>query len=564
MRTAPKLSHPVALAIASALILVLALAAGPARLEGREPDLPARGPSAEPIRLLLERLDAGAARTAAVREALDRFYRAAGYRPSWFDERGQPSPRAEALIRTLEGVDRDGLRPADYRPDLLARELRLLARRADPEALLRADLLLSRAFVLLVHDLTAGRADADELGAQWFLGSRHPDLALTLHDAVHGAGGIEPALEAVRPAQPGYQRLREALERYRELVRAGGWPAVPGGPALRPGERADGARLEALAARLALEGDLAPPKSRRPDSGRPGDRPHQAGAPGKATAVYGEPLVEAVRRFQERMGLAVDGVVGPDTLAALDVPAEERLRQLEVNLERWRRVPAGLPERRVEIDLPAFRLRMVEDGRTVGAMKIVVGKPRSRTPVFRDALTHVVLNPYWNVPPGIAARELRPQGSAWLQARGYETLPNGGLRQRPGAGNSLGRVKFALDGQQYIYLHDTPEKHLFGRAERAFSHGCIRLERPLELAEWALRGDPDWTPERLRAAVARGRHDWIRLPREVPVFVLYFTAWAEDDGEVHFRRDLYGFDEALARALDRGGEAAPETLLAAR
>jgi murein L,D-transpeptidase YcbB/YkuD len=197
-------------------------------------------------------------------------------------------------------------------------------------------------------------------------------------------------------------------------------------------------------------------------------------------------------------------------------------------------------------------------------MKVVVGKRGSRTPIFRDTLTHVVLNPYWNVPPGIAARELRPNGSAYLAARGYETVAGGGLRQRPGPGNSLGRVKFVLDNQQLIYLHDTPEKHLFGRSERAFSHGCIRLERPLELAEWALRDHPEWSPERLRAAVARGRHDsWIPLPREIPVYVLYFTTWAEDDGRVHFRRDLYGFDESLAQALERRSPEPSRSLLAA-
>jgi murein L,D-transpeptidase YcbB/YkuD len=545
MRTAQTLSQ--ALTLTAAVTLALALVSGGTGLEAREPSLPAAEPAAGPLLALLERPDAAPGpdpRAAAVREALERFYRAGGYRPSWFDERGRPIARVEALLEALESADRDGLRPGDYRPDLLARELRRLAPEADPAALHRADLLLSAAFARLVHDLAAGRVDPDDAGAQWFLGSRRPDLAAALHQAVYGDGGVETTLAALRPAHPGYERLRQALERYREIVRAGGWPVVPEGPVLSAGKRADAARLEALAARLAAEGDL--------------DRDAPAGR-----GTYDETLAAAVRRFQERLGLEADGAVGPATLAALNVPARERLRQLELNLERWRWVPAELPARRVEIDLPAFRLRLVEDGRTVSAMKVVVGKRGSRTPIFRDSLTHVVLNPYWNVPPGIAARELRPKGSAYLAARGYETVAGGGLRQRPGPGNSLGRVKFVLDNQQLIYLHDTPEKHLFGRAERAFSHGCIRLERPLELAEWALRDHPEWSPERLRAAVARGRHDWIPLPREIPVYVLYFTTWAEDDGRAHFRRDLYGFDDSLAQALERRHPEPSTVLLAA-
>ena len=561
------------------------LAAAAVPLSGREPGVPVSEHLAEPIRPLLDRLDAGGStappgRSAAVREALERFYRAGGYRPSWLDDFGRPTGRAGELIASLEAAERDGLHPGDYQPDFLAAELRRLSTSTDPEARHRADLLLSRAFALLVHDLTAGRAEPEELGAQWLVWSKRPDLAQALHEAAHGSAGVEATLAALRPAHPGYRRLGRALERYREIAREGGWPAVPDGPVLEPGKRAEPSRLEALGARLAAEDGLpdrlpsprpspatTPLRDAVPSEGRgrpaTGPRP----AADEAPAVYDEPLVGSVRRFQERMGLEVDGIVGPETLAALNVPAEERLRQLEVNLERWRRMPEELPERRVEVDLPGFRLRMVEDGRPVSEMRIVVGKPRTRTPVFRDLLTHVVLNPDWNVPPNIAARELRPKGSAWLSARGYETLPNGGLRQRPGAGNSLGRVKFVLDGQRYIYLHDTPEKHLFGRARRAFSHGCIRLERPVELAEWLLRGDPevsaDWTPERIGAAIARGRTAWIRLSEEVPVFVLYFTAWAGDGGEVHFRDDLYGFDQRLAQALEQQPPEAQEALLAA-
>ncbi|HSL81264.1 MAG TPA: L,D-transpeptidase family protein, partial [Thermoanaerobaculia bacterium] len=425
--------------------------------------------------------------------------------------------------------------------------------------LLQTDRLLSQTFARLVLHMAAGRVDPGEAGSPWPLRRPRPDLALALHRALYGGGGVEAAIEAARPAHPEYRKLREALARYREIERRGGWPAVPDGPVLRPpeegarssGERApvdtpERLRLAALAARLAAEGDDLPP--------------------GPAPTAYDHALADAVRRFQERTGLEVDGAVGPRTLAALNTPAGHRVRQLELNLERWRWMPAELPERRVEVHLPAFRLHLIDDGRTASTLKIVVGKPRSATPVFRDVFTHAVINPYWNVPPGITAREILPQARrdpSYLSRNNYQVLDGGRIRQRPGPGNALGRVKLVLGSQSLIYLHDTPEKHLFARAERAFSHGCIRVERPLELAEWLLRGDPDWSPDRLRAEVARGRHAWVPLPEEVPVYVLYFTAWTGEDGRAHFRPDVYGYDRALHRALLSTSPEPSEALVAA-
>jgi len=491
----------------------------------------------------------------ALEDALRRFYEAGGFEPAWLGRRGRPSATAEALLRAVEDAHLDGLRPADYRPELLARAADGFEGRPGEQDLLRTDRLLSEAFARLVLHLAAGRLDPGETGSPWPLRPTRPDLALALHRALYGRGGVEAVLESARPAHPEYRALREALARYREIERTGGWPAVPDGPILQPpdegqdGAPADAAqrlRLAALAARLAAEGDLE--------------------RPGPAPTAYHHDLADAVRRFQERTGLEVDGAVGPRTLAALNTPASHRVRQLELNLERWRWVPAELPERRVEVHLPDFRLHLIDDGRTTATLKVVVGKPRSATPVFRDVFTHAVLNPYWNVPPGITAREILPKARrdpSYLSRNGYQVLDGGRIRQRPGPGNALGRVKLVLGSQSLIYLHDTPEKHLFGRAERAFSHGCIRVERPLDLAEWLLRGDPDWTPDRLRAEVARGRHAWLPLPEEVPVYVLYFTAWTGEDGRVHFRRDVYGYDRALHRALLRTSPDPAETLVAA-
>lgn len=352
------------------------------------------------------------------------------------------------------------------------------------------------------------------------------------------------------------EALLEAHERYRAIVAAGGWPTVPEGPTLVPGEPADPERLAALAERLAAEGDLVGWFGRRGRAAPPEE------------PVYDAVLAEAVRRFQERHGLEVDGKVGPATLAALRVSGRERLDQIALNLERWRTTPTDLPERRIEINLPAYELTTYEQGRPSGAMKVVVGKPTSPTPTFRDRVTHVVLRPYWNVPAGITGRELVPQARRnprSLAARGFEVQAGGRwvsptavdwsrsgyrIRQRPGAGNSLGLVKFVLAGQTLIYLHDTPDTRAFRRADRALSHGCVRLERPFDLAEWLLADEEDWTPERVRAAAYSGGERWVPLTDEVPVYVRYFTAWADEAGRMQFRDDVYREDPAVLARLE--------------
>lgn len=373
-------------------------------------------------------------------------------------------------------------------------------------------------------------------------------------DRFHPTPDVGAASGAALPDEA--EALLAAHERYRAIVAAGGWPTVPEGPTLVPGEPADPERLTALAERLAAEGDLVGWFGRRGQTA-PAEEP-----------IFDAALAEAVRRFQERHGLEVDGKVGPSTLAALAVPARERLDQIALNLERWRTTPTDLPERRIEINLPAYELTTYEQGRPSAVMKVVVGKPTSPTPTFRDRVTHVVLRPYWNVPAGITGRELVPQARrnpGSLAARGFEVQAGGRwvsptavdwsrsgyrIRQRPGAGNSLGLVKFVLAGQTLIYLHDTPETRGFLRADRALSHGCVRLERPFDLAEWLLAGEEGWTPERVRRAASSGGERWVPLTEEVPVYVRYFTAWTDEAGRMQFRGDVYREDPAVLARLE--------------
>jgi murein L,D-transpeptidase YcbB/YkuD len=410
--------------------------------------------------------------------------------------------------------------------------------------------------------------------------------------------GPEAVAERLRPPHEGYEALVGALERYRRLEREGGWPKVPEGPVLAEGDRADPARLEALAARLVVEGDLEADHRRlkRPSSasaGAGGDlkRPSSAsaGAGGAATAVYGRTLAAAVHRFQERHGITEDGKLGPETSAALNVSAAERVRQIELNLERWRWLPGELGPRRVEVNLPGYFLRLVDGDRTVGTMKVVVGTAGAATPVFGDEMSYVVINPYWNVPESIVAEEIAPQAAAdpsWLARNGYEVVDRAGegridpyavdwaaargggfphlVRQPPGPGNALGNIKFMFPNDHNIYLHDTPATHLFDEVERTLSHGCIRVEKPVDLAEFVFRGDPGWRRERVERAIASGERIDVPLQRKLPVYLLYWTAWVDDDGTTHFRKDIYGHDRALAEALAGQSRAREATRTASR
>ena len=243
-----------------------------------------------------------------------------------------------------------------------------------------------------------------------------------------------------------------------------------------------------------------------------------------------------------------------DTLTELNVPAPDRLRQLQANMERWRWLPSSLGDRYILVNVPEFRLDIVEGGKSVYNMRVVVGKDQSRTPAFSDKMTFIELNPTWTLPDSITQKEILPKLAAdpgYLERHGMEVLPGPKyrLRQRAGKDNPLGQIKFMFPNEFDIYLHDTPADHLFDRAERDFSHGCIRLEKPIELAALLLKGDPKWTQESIQTAIASGGHETITLAKPLPVHILYWTAWVEPDGLVAFRKDIYGHDDELEKAL---------------
>ncbi len=494
--------------------------------------------------------------------ALRRFYAERAFRPLWS---GSPAAarRAAALRRALETADRKGLDPAAYRPDRLA----ALAAARDPAGRAEFELETSMALLRYVRDLRTGRVDPRHLRVDLPPTDRALPPLVVLREL---AAAADPALwlASRSPREPRYLRLERLLAELREVAARGGWTVVPGDAVLEPGTVHPAVAL--LRRRLVESGDLSP-------------------AAGEGT-LFDAALEAAVRRFQRRHGLEVDGIVGRRTLAALDTPVEMRIRQVILNLERHRWLPGDLGERYILVNIAGFALEMVERGAAPFAEKIpfttevVVGTPRHRTPVFGRPMTRIVLNPYWNVPPSIAVGEILPRlrrDPGYLAREGFEVLSGWEadarildpatidwseipardfpyrFRQKPGPDNALGRLKFVLPNRYHVYLHDTPARELFDRARRAFSHGCVRLRDPRGLAALLL-APAGWDRDRLERAIESGERRVVRLPRPVPVYILYFTAWVERDGTVHFRDDVYGRDAELAALLfgdgRKGGE----------
>ena len=431
------------------------------------------------------------------------FYTRRNFEPAWSAE------NLAALQRAIDAADDDGLNPNDYHRAALA-SVRV------PE---QRDLLATDAFCLLGAHLQRGRVEPEFLLPAW---CREPDIDLAaILQAALDANAVEATLARLAPQHEAYRSLRDVLAGYRRIEREGGWEALPPGKSLRLGDRNE--RVAALRRRLSL-----PPSD-----------------------LFDADADRAVRDFQTHHGLDADGVAGAATRRELDVPVAARIEQLAINLERWRWMPDDLGASYVVVNIAAFRLEAVADGRAALSMKTVVGKQFTQTPFFAARITGIVVNPPWNVPETIAAKELWPKQR---RDRGYfarehiEVTRDGRLRQPPGQWSSLGRLKFDMPNRFDVYLHDTPAKSLFDLTVRAFSHGCIRVERPLDLAEWLLRAQPH---DDLLAAIAAGRERLIPLAAPERVYILYWTAWIAGDGRVAFHRDVYDRDKALARALRR-------------
>lgn len=474
------------------------------------------------------------------------FYEQRGYQPAWFNSRGV-RPQAAELIQAIPPLGVDGLDVRRYQPDrlnALVQEAKTIKSFDDPESqrkLVNLDAELTYTYLSLATHLATGRLQPEKLSVEWYTKPRNVDLDARLGAALNAdtPGEIVKVLRSYNPPYPEYERLRKALVDHRAIAGRGGWGTVPPGSTLKTGDH--GPRVAALRSRLAASGDLP------------------AAAPGQPVPdTFDAALAAAVSRFQRRHGLEVTGKVDKDTLEELNVPVADRIQQIQVNMERWRWMPGSLGDRYILVNVPEFKLDLIEGGKIEAGkpaltMRVVVGKTQSRTPAFSDKMTYIELNPDWNIPDDIAKNEILPKLAAdpgYLERHDMERVPGTDrLRQRAGEDNPLGQIKFMFPNQFDVYLHDTPADHLFDRAERDFSHGCVRLEKPIDLATYLLKDDPKWTPESIQAAIDSGEHETITLKRPLPVHILYYTAFVDPDGTVEFRRDIYGHDAELERAL---------------
>jgi murein L,D-transpeptidase YcbB/YkuD len=476
----------------------------------------------------------------------------------WWFSGGRPTPEASRAVAVLEAAADQGLDSRDYAAASLrtalaqAREAQPLA--ADRQA--RLDAALTTALHRYLADLQRGRVDPREIHAHFDLPRREAfDAQGLLREAV-AENRVTQALREAEPRVPMYSALRHALASYRALSGHPAWSA----PLTLPGRKLSAgepyAGLAVLAQRLEALGDL-PAGSVVP--------PRFEGAP-----------EAALRAFQERHGLAADGVLGAATLQQLNVPPAARARQIELSLERLRWTPLLQGRRMVVVNVPEFVLRAYDvEGSQVRVrltMKVIVGKALdTRTPLIDEAMRFIEFSPYWNVPPSIARKETIPKlrrDPAYFEQQGFEFVTASGrvvetlsaanldavlqggwrIRQRPGPKNALGDIKFVFPNNQNIYLHHTPAPQLFGRERRDFSHGCIRLEAPVELAKFVLADSPEWTEERIREAMAKGESRTLALKHPVPVLIAYSTVIAKA-GRVFFYPDLYGHDRLLDQAL---------------
>ena len=492
-------------------------------------------------------------------DSLLRFYERRSFRPVWLCEEG-PLPHTEAFVQVISQAEREGLRAASYHRasiEQLMAEQRLAHSQPWSQQLrsqVDLELLLTDAFFMYGSQMLSGQTDPRTLHEVWFANGSEIDLETRLQQAVE-ANHVVELLQSLRPTHVGYLELQKALVSYRDIAARGGWPVIPNGPTLQRGDR--GPRVMALRTRLRLTADL--------------DR---ASAP--VDDVFDTALEQGLQRFQERHGLNADGVVGTSTLTALNVPAEARVRQIELNMERWRWLPHELGDRYILVNVANFALDVIEHGQSVLAMRVIIGKPERRTPFFSADMTYLVLSPHWYVPPTIAIQDKLPlirRDPSYVARQNFKLFRDGEsgatrvdplsidwsavsarnfpyrLRQDPGPRNALGRVKFMFPNSYHVYLHDTPSRELFAKTERAFSSGCIRLEKPIELAEYLLRNDPRWSRQKILATIARGAEQVVHLPTTVPVHLLYWTAWVDAQGRINFRKDIYERDKVLDTAL---------------
>lgn len=474
---------------------------------------------------------------------INRMYQQHGFRPLWSDK------AIRALNQALNGLEADGLTPADYRFETIAGQLAAPSiGRLPPDQAALADILLSEAYLRALYHLYYGKVDPKRLDADNNFGQQREgrDRSQVFLEWIKGAH-IEEAFNWARPDNERYRMLKRGLAQYRQLQAAGGWPSIPKGDTIKPG--ASDPRIAQIRKRLAITKEMA-------------------SAAGPSTLDAG--LIAGVKRFQEHHGLETDGAIGAGTLAAMNVPVQDRIDQIRVNLERQRWVLHEDKGEFLAVDIPGFMIYWVKDKQMVWKEQVQVGKAYTSTPVFKDEIEYIVFNPTWTIPPGILSRSTLPslkKDPRYLDKMGYELLSKDGqpvdplsvdwkslssfpysVRQAPGNDNALGLVKFMFPNKHHVFLHDTNHRELFAKQVRTTSSGCIRVRNPFDLAERILSRQ-GWDRARIDKVVASGKSANVKLEKPLRILILYNTARWEDAG-VSFKDDIYKRDPAILTALN--------------
>ena len=478
------------------------------------------------------------------------LYTAFDNSPLWLEE-GGIKDRANALLDALRNAPDHALDTTAYPLSEITAlvNAKRLTDSASAKTLADADVMLTSAYVAYASDMLVGQVDPATVSQAWHIPAMPKELDSAIVRGIEGTD-MKQALADMAPQSEGYTALKDAYGRYRKIAASGGWPAI---------SSASGAGLvAAVAARVdpeLMRGDSAASGARAVDSvatPAPVTAPiEKKGRKGVTAAPAGASagLSKLLSQFQEHHGLDRTGRLDKATLAELNVPATERVKQIAANLERHRWLPRTLGTRYIYVNVPAFRLDAYDSGQKTLSMKVVVGQEYEGkvTPVFSDSMETVAFRPYWNITPDIQAKEVGPKAAAdpgYMERENMEYYTDGGarrIRQKPGPKNSLGLVKFLFPNSFNIYLHDTPAKALFQQTARAASHGCIRLEKPAELAQWVL----GWDAARVDAMM-NGADDnkQVKVSPKIPVYIVYFTAYIRD-GQLFFGDDIYKRDDKL-------------------
>jgi murein L,D-transpeptidase YcbB/YkuD len=479
------------------------------------------------------------------------FYGARHFEPLWLSKADDGSiafsPNAEKIIQVFKDSELEGFRPSDY----LTADLDVAAAGTDPMKLAALETAFSTAAIRYAQDAFGGRISPLDVNKTWTIAPKRINEAEML---VKLADSSEPdkLLLALSPTQPEFLGLKAALAKFYDGAVMDAAITIPEGKLLKPGMQDE--RVTLLRQRL----DVPEP-----------DIPETAGAAVTVDINYDEPLVAAVQAFQESLGLNGDGVIGPATIAALNGGSATTKEDIVANMERWRWEPNDYGDFQVTVNIPEFRLWIMNKDEVHYTTRVVVGTPKNQTAVFNDEIEHIVVNPYWNVPSSIATNEIKPHliaNPGYLASQNMEMLSGGKvinasaidwtqtninrfhIRQRPGAGNALGRVKFLFPNQHDIYLHDTPSKSLFSRSFRAYSHGCVRVENPMDFADALLKLEPSLSAETLTASFGDTER-WFNLTTKIPVHISYFTLRVDADGTIRSYGDVYGMNQRLKELL---------------